>query len=289
MNVLALLENELKGKNWTIDEKMRYLYLRSCELFSYDPRFFLCNALPNGKEIQKEIREKKIDLEHVDSRWVICSSYANYVYSTLLKELLNKDSIVTGIGHEYVVLEDSNKRKIVADATHGYDFTRVKMGLTTYGYYPLRHITREFGQEIEQMDKKIGYLKEEYNDNKIKREANKLICKKDIYSPKELLLKRLQEVERLYHSYQNIEEFSDLENCLFYLQKHILLEDYEKITEIPLFQVTDNNSWHFMKIFSVKIENSNKDYALAKEDDVYSYKEISQEQVKYFQKKMTGK
>ena len=44
-----------------------------------------------------------------------------------------------------------------------------------------------------------------------------------------------------------------------------------------------------MKIFSVKIENINKDYALAKEDDVYSYKEISQEQVKYFQKKMTGK
>ena len=39
MDVLQLLDNELKDKNnWSLEEKVRYLYIRICELFSYDSR-----------------------------------------------------------------------------------------------------------------------------------------------------------------------------------------------------------------------------------------------------------
>ena len=36
MNLLAKLDNELKDKNLTDFEKVRYIYLRTCELFSFD-------------------------------------------------------------------------------------------------------------------------------------------------------------------------------------------------------------------------------------------------------------
>lgn len=35
MNVLATLDEELKGKNWDKGTKARYLYLRCCELFFF--------------------------------------------------------------------------------------------------------------------------------------------------------------------------------------------------------------------------------------------------------------
>ena len=39
MNVLELMSKELKTKSWTTEEKARYIFLRSCELFTYDNRY----------------------------------------------------------------------------------------------------------------------------------------------------------------------------------------------------------------------------------------------------------
>lgn len=45
MNILQLLSQELNNKNWSLEEKARYLYLRSCDLFVYDPRVKFCNLI----------------------------------------------------------------------------------------------------------------------------------------------------------------------------------------------------------------------------------------------------
>lgn len=93
MNILTLLDYELKDKNWTFDEKNRYLYLRSCELFSYDPRYFFCDLFEDGKIIQEEILNRKINLEELETNWIVCTSYSKVVQE-LIRALFNKESSI---------------------------------------------------------------------------------------------------------------------------------------------------------------------------------------------------
>jgi len=43
MNIIELLSNEIAAKNWSKEEKARYLYIRCCQLFTYDPRYACCD------------------------------------------------------------------------------------------------------------------------------------------------------------------------------------------------------------------------------------------------------
>ena len=57
MDVLQLLDNELKDKNnWSLEEKVRYLYIRICELFSYDSRYRLFLKLYPEKVEEKVLK-----------------------------------------------------------------------------------------------------------------------------------------------------------------------------------------------------------------------------------------
>ena len=176
MDVLQLLDDELKDKNnWSLEEKARYLYIRSCELFSYDLRYrIFLNIYPRSK-VTKEIVLKEIDLRNVDDFRVVCTSYSRFVFKKLLEELLAIKVKVTGYSHKY------NKFKIgfnryVADATWNCDLERVKFGKTTKCYYSL-NITRDLNdKKIEDIDKKIGYIEEEYFDTKLERIIDSFEC-----------------------------------------------------------------------------------------------------------------
>ena len=63
MNVLELLDKEIKGKDWSEETKSRYLYIRSGQLFSYDPRFFYANNF-----LKKEILEQVPELTAIFAR-----------------------------------------------------------------------------------------------------------------------------------------------------------------------------------------------------------------------------
>lgn len=87
MDVLAYLEENLKNKNWSLDEKCRYLYLQSCLLFSYDPRRKWLMCEPN-EALTKEIWDRQINLNNVTDFNVICTSWYKEVYLKLIHELL---------------------------------------------------------------------------------------------------------------------------------------------------------------------------------------------------------
>ena len=97
MNVLELLHQELKDKNLTTEEKAYYLYIRSCQLFSFDTRYAYWELLKDGHLFKRKICNREIDLENVDDFRVVCSSYTSYVYSELLKQLLDIDSMEVGL------------------------------------------------------------------------------------------------------------------------------------------------------------------------------------------------
>ena len=43
MNVISTLEQELKDKNYTDVQIMRYIYIRCCELFHFDKAWYYAN------------------------------------------------------------------------------------------------------------------------------------------------------------------------------------------------------------------------------------------------------
>lgn len=96
MDVLAKLDEELRlRKDYTLEQKKRYLYLRTCQMFSYDSRYHYCTYPFLGKKaekIKKEILENRINLKEVSNFNVVCKNYSEDVYSVLLKELLDTDS-----------------------------------------------------------------------------------------------------------------------------------------------------------------------------------------------------
>ena len=76
MNLLEKLNSELKDKHYNDLEKMRYIYLRTCELFSYDETYYTSLAL-NNEKLHQEIRNSYFDITNIDKFKVICYTYAN--------------------------------------------------------------------------------------------------------------------------------------------------------------------------------------------------------------------
>lgn len=85
MNVLATLDKELKDKNWGKGTKSRYLYLRCCELFSFDSRYNYYIYLDSFEDeiLQKlKLRDRKINLEDVTDFRILCTNYTKELWRT---------------------------------------------------------------------------------------------------------------------------------------------------------------------------------------------------------------
>lgn len=161
-----MLSNEITNKRWTTEEKARYLYLRSCELFTYDPRYRICSALEDKKDLSQHILTRPIDIQNIKKNWVVCTTHQKYIFTKLLKELLNIESTIKKLNntsiHVWSEFNDS-KNVIKADTTVCSDLFRVKLGLKTLGYRPI--ITdKNFDKKLLEIDKNIGYINEFFKE-----------------------------------------------------------------------------------------------------------------------------
>lgn len=163
MNVLEMLDKELqKRQDYTLDLKKRYLYLRTCQMFSYDSRYHFCTyefLKEKAETLQAEILNKKINPEDVTDFKVVCKPYSKYIYSTALKELLNVDNEVVGDGHCWVEFDN---RQMKADATTG-DLSRAKFKLPTYGYKPIVK-DESYKEKLKEIDQGINYIDSNYDN-----------------------------------------------------------------------------------------------------------------------------
>ncbi len=168
MNILEKLAKELQErKNFTLEQKKRYLYLRVCQLFSYDTRWHFCKYDLIGKKaavLKDEILNNKIDLENVSKFNIICKNYSEDIFSVILNELLNCEArIECGDGERHYWIEfEENNQTIKADATLG-DLTRAKFGFATYGYKPIKK-DKFYKERLKNIDKEIDYIKSDYEN-----------------------------------------------------------------------------------------------------------------------------
>jgi len=147
MDLLTMLDYELSKKHLNDFEKVRYIYLRTCELFSFDARYDYTSLFLDDL-LYESIIKRKIDIRSVNDFLVVCHSYSREVLIKLIRELTTAQVEAYGDSHSYVKYQAN----WLLDATYG-DLARVKLGLETRGF-------EKFPQDKEllsEVDSILGY------------------------------------------------------------------------------------------------------------------------------------
>ena len=154
MNVLDTLDKELKDRELTRLQKLRYLYIRCCQLFYYDTRYAFRNCFDD--EVEKEILNKKIDLCDVEDFNVICHSFANQVLFNVIKELTDLNPVYVGKGrtHSLILIDGLLGEQWRLDGTIS-DLSRTKMNLFPTGMSG--NISNSATTSFKKIDSKLGF------------------------------------------------------------------------------------------------------------------------------------
>lgn len=308
MDVLQLLDDELKDKNnWSLEEKVRYLYIRSCELFSYDARY-QCDLfwkMYGKKIVGKEILFKKIDLRAVLDFKVVCSSYSEYVYNKLLEELLNVFVFVHKgkLNGQFHKMNSFKIGKDVyhVDATGRGDIERIKMGLKTYSFRKNRQLKFWNDLKLKKVDKKIGYIKDEYYKNKLMQRINNL--EREFYNvtsqnpfTEEInyFLYKMQVIKELFNEVNEFREYTDAFFCLEYLFEHFFMDDlcqfdiYDDDFCFINHNLVDisNDNWYFVNVFDVEVNDEKFNYLLEVVNGKYEFREVPLSEGSYYKKEL---
>lgn len=150
MNLLNLLKLEIEEKGILNDKFAiaRYIYIRTGELFDYQP---LYGIFPT--KIQEDFNYERKDITDIRDWWIICYSWSRLYVDLLTAFNINAKVIEKGGHAKALVMIDGYD--IVADLTTNFtDFYFVKFG------FPTKNYTCEkegFEEEVGNVDKKIGY------------------------------------------------------------------------------------------------------------------------------------
>lgn len=296
MDVLQLLDDELKVKNnWGLKEKLRYLYLRSCMLFSYDERYRskLYKSVHPRDEITNEIVLKEIDLRNVDNFLVVCTSFSRYAYKRIVKELLGIEVSLCGDSHEYNMFLFDGSR-FMADVTNKCDLERVKMGMKTEGYYDYDIGRSLTDKRVKQTDKEIEYIEDEYFETKLRQRINNLECeyydktgKSYSYENRiDYLLFQMRIVKEIFDEINSFKYYSDA----FYCEETLLSEFFKdcscKITNNSLADVTPKGNWNFINVLDIDYNGEKFNFVLEPINGKYEFHEIQVSEGDYYKKEL---
>lgn len=170
--IFASILDEI-NPNWKVREKARRIYTKMAEEITYDDRF----SFLNDEDILKEIYFRQIDIDKNESTIMVCRP-ANTTYMNLLHRaginaelIYKKSNIKRGIEVPDVscVFYDENNLPIYTNIIG--DLANCKYGLRTQ-YFGVNHSAYENSntytsmskEELEDIDRKTGYIKIDYSD-----------------------------------------------------------------------------------------------------------------------------
>ncbi|MDE5539101.1 MAG: hypothetical protein K2J20_01270, partial [Bacilli bacterium] len=287
MNVIEMLQAEICDKPWAIEEKARYIYIRSCQLFSYDERYWL-TLLSSNDALEERIRTRTVDLTNVTDFEVLCAPYARLISDLLSILLKAKCEIVMSTEHAYTILY-INDKIIKIDGTWS-DIWRVKMNLSTNDYTLMSEM-QDFKSYLRDIDIKTGYIKDNYQDEHIAQKRLFLDTLEGSmqFSDDEFLLYRLATIKEMYDTFNAMNSFSDARSCIEYLKRKLIPNNkHNQIKENTFFKERENE-WEIMRLYVVDLSQALACFALKRANDRYSFNEIPEEEAKYYSRILTCK
>lgn len=248
MNLLDLIGSELKNMHLNNFEKVRYIYLRTCQFFYFDARYYYVEQF--NKKIYKHIINKKVDITKVDDFSVICHSYSKYILLKLINELTTANVSLQSGSHSFVKYKDDSGSVWNLDATLG-DLSRIKVGLKSTGFICRESWNFNYQDILDEIDELIGYKYKEKKD---------------------------------YIQFLNLSSFDDLINSINILINDSKLDNFTDVLFFVKWLLNgcfcmlsdctgmDNNYNFYNFIYD---ESNNDLYCLSKGTDKYGIKEIS--------------
>lgn len=153
MNLLETIDDELRYRHLNDFEKARYIYLRCCELFSFDVRWKY-SFITNDYKLNDELKNKRFDIENIDTDLVICYSFTRDILKRLINEFTILDcSVKDELGHVFLNMEcDGHTWKL--DATDNGDLARVKLNLPTVDF---KSSIPDYELILDEIDLNLGF------------------------------------------------------------------------------------------------------------------------------------
>lgn len=126
MNLLESVQNYIKVHKITNQlEIARYLYIRTGEIFEYDPYYAFANELET-----KIIRKKRFEPQNIKTFYFTCTSWA-YLYKDLLLAFNIPAKVVETEFHAYVQIFIDEKIFLADITNENEDLMRIKFKLKT--------------------------------------------------------------------------------------------------------------------------------------------------------------
>lgn len=255
MNILELVHNELKDKHLTDLEKLRYIYLVDCQLFSFDARWYYF-TLWGDASLYAELIEKEIDLTSVTDFRVICKSNSKSVLKRLTDEFTNISSYVVSADGHYYLRTTGNFGIVDLDPTNS-DFARAKIGLRPTSFllndFTLtdedrfnfqKEIDDSLGKQFKTKLEVIGKNSERTASENLKVIAD-LINKSRLkyYSDASTLFRKYADNEKINYTTYVSKDYEFHKLALYYpdsvLFELLKIDDYYKVDAIDRSRIRD--------------------------------------------------
>ncbi len=272
MNILEMLKNEIKSLKINDKYKIaRYLYIRTGEIFNYDPIYVF-----SPEEIKDLIKKKRINSRMVTSFDIVCFAWT-HLYAELLKNFNIDYQIIMNDKHSAIIVIIDNKLFLADLTNRNIDISGIKFGRKIQNFYQLSKNPNEKKFSFEQIDNEI-YIKGiqlEKVISKLKYKTNALKDKMSIDEYNYFILNLIQKIVNIPRENigfmsgivfisELIKEFG-INNSAFH---NIHFFDIEKKIFIDVYETSINDSSHY---FAYQMQNKN-----------YKLQEISKEEVMDF-------
>ncbi|MBE6160999.1 MAG: hypothetical protein E7158_02090 [Firmicutes bacterium] len=247
MNLLEKIDNEIEIRNLNDFERLRYIYLECCKLFSFDTRYYYMEM---DKKVENEIMNKKFDLTNIEDTSVICHTFVNEILSKLIREFTSLKIDVKNGAHSYIDV-DCYDNVWRLDATLS-DLSRVKMNLFTTGFYAYKS---DFKDYLDAVDYLCDYGVKKYTET--------------------LEMNLLRKIEWVKDNLNNSDCKYSYSDASYFLRYFTLNELYKSVTYF-------DSDFDFHKI--IEIFDYDKYYELNKKDNIFLLDNVSEDRINHLKR-----
>lgn len=267
MNLIEEIIDKIPDNINTDLEKAFYIYIKTCEMFSFDERL---DNVPFWFNIS--ILYQNVDIRNINNMNIVCTAWAK-IYKDLLKEIGIDAKIINTCRHRGVSF-NIDESIIYADATIDkyMDLSRVKHKEKVNRFYtiddihhseiPCKKKNKEFDEKLDQIYTKLNYLEDntELIDSlkeKIKvfpslsKKIDYIICKIDLTT------------------------YSVMEDAYYFREilKKCLDEDYYNVKNTFLKRVNDDGTVSMLYLLLVNDNSTCKYYMFDRLKNIRRYNE----------------